>query len=58
METSQLAWDMFFANLVGIQYHPANPVSARQPLHELAAIADLMLIERNKRCQPSALPPL
>lgn len=47
----QMAWDMFFANLVGIQYHPANPVHLRLPLEELAEVADEMLIERNKRCR-------
>lgn len=51
--TDQMAWDMFFANIVGIQYHPANPVESRQPLDVLAAIADAMLVERNKRCLSS-----
>lgn len=46
-----MAWDIFFANIVGIQYHPANPIESRQSLEDLALIADAMLIERNKRCQ-------
>lgn len=53
----QMAWDMFFANLAGIQYHPANRIADRQPLSELAAIADEMLKERNKRCHFSPLLP-
>jgi len=47
---TQLAWDMFFANVVAMQYHPANPVATRQSVEVLARIADEMLIERNKRC--------
>lgn len=50
MDTTQLAWDMFFANIVAIQYHPANPVETRQSLEVLAAIADQMILERAKRC--------
>ena len=45
----QLAWDMFFANLVGIQYHPANPIESRQPLEELADIVDRMMEVRTCR---------
>jgi len=50
MDSDQLAWDMFFANVVAMQYHPRNPVESRQSLSDLAAIADQMLVERNKRC--------
>jgi len=51
-----LAWDMYFGSVVAFQYHPANPVSNRQPLSELADIADQMMIERSKRKWP-LLPP-
>jgi len=50
-EKRMLAWDMFFANLVGIQYHPANPSETRLDLEHLGRVADLMLKERSKRCQ-------
>lgn len=46
----QMAWDMFFANLVGIQYHPANPPECRQSLEELADIVDRMMEVRVCRC--------
>lgn len=46
----QLAWDMFYSGLVGIQYHPANPPDQRLSLEYLAEVADAMLKERNKRC--------
>lgn len=49
IQSKQLAWDMFFGNLVGIQYHPANPPEKRLSLEELAHVADLMVIERSKR---------
>lgn len=52
----QMAWDIFYANLVGIQYHPGNPPDSRMPLADLALIADQMLIERNKRCPSSPHP--
>lgn len=51
----QIAWDMFFGNLVGIQYHPANPADQRLELEYLARIADAMIVERNKRCHCSQL---
>lgn len=50
MDSDQIAWDMFFANLVGIQYHPANPIESRQSLSDLADIVDQMMEERQKRC--------
>lgn len=49
LDPDQMAWDMFFANLVGIQYHPANPIESRQPLEELADIVDLMMEVRTCR---------
>lgn len=45
----QMAWDMYFANLVGIQYHPANPIESRQPLEDLADIVDKMMEVRQCR---------
>jgi len=53
----QMAWDMFYANLVGIQYHPGNQHENRLSLDHLASIADRMLIERDKRCRSSQQQP-
>lgn len=50
-ERKMLAWDMFFAGVAGIQYHPGNPRENRLSLTELACIVDDMLTEREKRWQ-------
>jgi hypothetical protein len=49
LERRMLAWDMFFAGVAGIQYHPGNPPDQRMSLSDLADLVDLMLIEREKR---------
>lgn len=51
VERELLAWDMYFSGLVGIQYHPGNPPENRMSLEDLAHIADLMILERAKRCR-------
>lgn len=51
MDTYQLAWDMFFANLVAIQYHPGNPAKLRMSLEDLADITDEMMKVRANRCR-------
>jgi len=53
MDPTLLAWDMYFANLVGLQYHPANPPGDRLSLEELGRVADAMIQERAKRCRSS-----
>lgn len=61
VNTRELAWDMYFANVLGIQYHPANPVNGRLSIKECALVADMALAERDKRCLsslPSPLPSL
>lgn len=50
-DARMLAWDMYFAGVAGIQYHPGNPPDKRMTLAELGEIVDQMLIERDKRCQ-------
>jgi len=57
MDTRQMAWDMYFANLVAMQMHPGNRASlkdvpARDTIQACAHVADIMLIERSLRCQP------
>lgn len=45
-----LAWDVYFASVTSIQYHPANPPKTRLSLEALGEIADRMLEIRRKRC--------
>lgn len=54
-ERRMLAWDMYFAGVAGIQYHPGNPPESRLSLAEIGLIVDEMLIERDKRCQSGPL---
>lgn len=49
--SEQAAWDVYFAAVASIQYHPANPSEKRLQLAELAAIADQMLYHRRQRCR-------
>lgn len=51
MYSDQLAWDVFFGQIVGIQYHPANPADKRMSLQEIADVVDEMMIVREERCQ-------
>lgn len=49
----QLAWDMYFSNLVAIQFHPANHEKTGDVeviINNCAAIADQMLVRRDKQC--------
>jgi hypothetical protein len=40
----KLVWAMFFANLVGIQFHPRNDCLIDEDIiRELAMVADIML---------------
>lgn len=50
-EREQLAWDMFFANLMAMQYHPGykNHELTDQVIERTASIADAMILERRKR---------
>lgn len=45
----QMAWDLFFASVASIQYHPANPPEKRLHMAELAAVADAMMVYRRLR---------
>ena len=45
----QMAWDMFFAAVASIQYHPANAARNRMTLVELARVADDMVLMRRSR---------
>ena len=46
-----LAWDIYFAGVATIQYHPANPPKLRLSLEEMAMVADAMLRIRRDRCR-------
>lgn len=46
-----LAWDIYFAGVATIQYHPANPPKVRMSLEEMAVVADTMLLLRRERCR-------
>ena len=36
-------WEIYFAGIASIQYHPANPKETRMSLEECAQVADKML---------------
>jgi hypothetical protein len=44
-------WTLFFGQVAGIQYHPANPKDQRASLNEIADIADEMLKIAKERIQ-------
>lgn len=50
VNSREIAWDIYFANVLGIQYHPANPAHSRMSVADCARVADLALHERDKRC--------
>jgi len=47
----QITWDMFFASVTSMQYHPRASLHGAKvrTIEECAEIADQMLIERKKR---------
>ena len=38
-----MIWELYFGQIAGIQYHPANPKETRLSLSEIADIADEMV---------------
>ena len=42
-------WEIYFAGIASIQYHPANPKETRMSLEECAKVADEMVEITNKR---------
>lgn len=56
-DREQLAFDMYFGNIVGIQMHPANNKGLGdidyQELEQYAMLALRMLEVRNKLCHSS-----
>lgn len=46
-----VAWDIYFAGVATIQYHPANPPKTRMSVEDMAQVADRMLDERRARCR-------
>lgn len=49
-------WDLYFASVVGISLHPGNRRDGGLSIAECAAIADLMLKEREKRFEEVLCP--
>ena len=55
-------WDLYFASICSLRFHPRNDryYAEEQEVTYAAKIADLMMIEREKRCHgdsQSAPPP-
>lgn len=51
----RIAWDMYFASVLGLQFHPANPPATRMSPAECARVADDALVQRRLRCLLSQL---
>jgi hypothetical protein len=47
----QIAWDMYFASVTSMQYHPRATLNGAKvrTIEECAKVADEMLVERKKR---------
>ena len=44
-------WQIYFAGIASIQYHPANPPETRMSLEECAKVADKMLkLTEERKC--------
>lgn len=44
-----VAWDMYFAGICSFQFHPKNAPADRLSVEQCAEIADMMMVERDKR---------
>lgn len=48
-----MAWDIYFAAIMSIQYHPRADEGTRFSITTCAQLADSMMLERRKRCLSS-----
>lgn len=55
--TRMIAWDVYFASVTSLTFHPGSTRDGRVPptVKECAAVADQMLAERDRRFGPEAL---
>lgn len=55
MNEDQKTWDIFFASVCSIQFHPRNEITNYvATIAKSALIADLMIEERKKHALPSS----
>jgi len=47
----QLVWDIFFAQICTIRFHPVEgrPLNVKEEIHFAAEVADQMMVLREKR---------